>query len=571
MNISEKTIVITGAGGNVGRQLTQALHKAGATVIAIRRGPSTTVMETSRRLFTVKCDLTNEHAVRQLVRSIQHTCGNIQAWVNVAGGFTAAGEVESTGRNVWTQMLSVNFITTLNCCQAVLPHMKENRSGEIINFGSYPAETGMAKAAPYAVAKAAIHALTKSIAQEGKAFGIKARVVAPETIDTPANREAMPDADWSSWVSIDDITRVVLNLLESSAPTDDVLIPVKKDASGQLPEPDTSLLNIFSSEDVPATPEPETELKPPVVSTESPKSKTTEPEPAQPDNALEDLLVKAAQVKAETEEVREEPAVTQEETTPTKEAPTPSSEETEAAEPEESEATEPEAVSEEKEEEKESEPEPEDAVEFEGEAEEPLFNSEDLKQDTTPGNELDMDDDLFADSRVFTVADKKEDSAAKTPEPNSEEPVAAEQKKAEEKTDYQYNQGFKEATNRLLEIFKKPTEEPKTGDEEQKEEAIDPDNASFELVEHLVMRYEYDKALDMLAALERRGAPAEKIKEARQEIEASRLQDTSGKDEPAGEEDSSEEPTEKGDLSQYISEVTAQRAKEKAGSGKKKS
>ncbi len=123
-------------------------------------------------------------------------------------------------------MRGTNLETVVHVCRAALPHLRK-QGGSVVAVGSRAAETGGAGMAAYAVSKVAVHALVRVLALENRDLGVRFNAVLPGTIDTPANRRAMPDADPSKWTSPEAIARVIVFLLSpESAPTTGALVPV---------------------------------------------------------------------------------------------------------------------------------------------------------------------------------------------------------------------------------------------------------------------------------------------------------------------------------------------------------
>lgn len=198
LELREQVVVVTGANGAMGAALVKHLQGRARHVVGSLRGASVDWRPMDDTLSYVTGNLTDRTAVNFVVAEIlrhQETC---HAWVNVAGGFALDGRVEAVSPEAWPRMFDLNFITCLNACQAVLPVFKEQGFGRIINFGSAAGDTGLAQAGPYAVSKAAVHNLTQTIAREGGGK-VTANLIVPTTIDTPANRQAMPNADFASW------------------------------------------------------------------------------------------------------------------------------------------------------------------------------------------------------------------------------------------------------------------------------------------------------------------------------------------------------------------------------------
>ena len=116
----------------------------------------------------------------------------------------------------WEKMHSINFITCLNGCRAILPQFKKQNYGCIINFGSKEALDGFPTAAPYLISKSAVHSLTKLISIEMNDSQARCNAILPGIIDTPANRTAMPDEDYSTWETTDQIGSKINNILTDS-------------------------------------------------------------------------------------------------------------------------------------------------------------------------------------------------------------------------------------------------------------------------------------------------------------------------------------------------------------------
>lgn len=113
----------------------------------------------------------------------------------------------------WDRMLEINLTSAFLCSRAVLPEMIERGRGRIVLVSSRTAHVDRAGQVGYAVAKAGVEVLAQTISEETRAHDVTANVVAPSTIDTPANRHAMPDADYDAWVSLDDVAGSISFLL----------------------------------------------------------------------------------------------------------------------------------------------------------------------------------------------------------------------------------------------------------------------------------------------------------------------------------------------------------------------
>jgi NAD(P)-dependent dehydrogenase (short-subunit alcohol dehydrogenase family) len=169
------------------------------------------------RLTVHGVDLVDAAAVEALVAQVVARHGRIDHLFNVAGTFAAAESVEATSDELWAKLWDANFRATLNACRAAAPVMKRQGAGTIVNVGSRASLHGDAGVIAYSVSKTAVVRLTESLAAEGKGQGVRVNCVLPHTLDTPANRAAMPNADASKWVELDALVDVLLFLASPAA------------------------------------------------------------------------------------------------------------------------------------------------------------------------------------------------------------------------------------------------------------------------------------------------------------------------------------------------------------------
>ena len=154
----------------------------------------------------------------------------------VAGAWRGGARFEDAPAGEWSAMLGQNLDTAAHVCRAALPHLVE-QGGSIVAVGSHAAVTGGAGMAAYAVAKSALHALVRVLALENRDRGVRVNAVLPGTIDTPANRAAMPAADRSAWTPPAAIARTIAFLLSpDSAPVTGALVPVDGPGAAGLAE-----------------------------------------------------------------------------------------------------------------------------------------------------------------------------------------------------------------------------------------------------------------------------------------------------------------------------------------------
>lgn len=220
-----KIVVITGAFGALGRTVAARAAGEGATVVAVDYAPQppTGLVEAlgERGLIRGGVDLSDAAAAEAAITA----AGRIDVLVNIAGGFAwetvAEGDVAT-----WERLHGLNVMTTLNASRAALPHLVASPAGRIINIGANGAvKAGMGMGA-YAASKAGVHRLTEALAEEYKGR-VTVNAVLPSIIDSAANRADMPQADFSTWVSPDELASVILFLASNQASAvTGALIPV---------------------------------------------------------------------------------------------------------------------------------------------------------------------------------------------------------------------------------------------------------------------------------------------------------------------------------------------------------
>lgn len=190
--LSGRVVLMTGAGGNVGTAAREAFAAAGATVA--RKDPRDPAAPWEW------FDVTNPAEAKPAVDAVAAAYGRIDILINLVGTWAPQPPVHEFTDDLLDRLMKVNFRSAFVMCRAVLPHMLRQEWGRIINIGAKPGLKGSAHNAAYSASKAAVIALTESIAEEASGKGVTANAIIPSTIDTPANRKGMPDADFSRWV-----------------------------------------------------------------------------------------------------------------------------------------------------------------------------------------------------------------------------------------------------------------------------------------------------------------------------------------------------------------------------------
>ncbi|TQR44006.1 SDR family NAD(P)-dependent oxidoreductase [Paenibacillus popilliae] len=192
MNLNHKVAVVTGGGTGIGRAVALTLSKRGATVAINYSRSEADAEETVQlirasggRAIAVQADISQDDEVRAMVDKIVQAFGTIDVLVNNAG-ITKHIPMEDLGaatEDIWDEMFDVNVKGMFYCARAVAPYMKEKKCGAIVNVGSIAGQTGLGSSLPYAVSKAAVHGLTKSLAR-ALAPSIRVNCVVPGAVAT---------------------------------------------------------------------------------------------------------------------------------------------------------------------------------------------------------------------------------------------------------------------------------------------------------------------------------------------------------------------------------------------------
>lgn len=201
MEFSGKTVMITGAAGNLGAAVAKAFAALGANVVPVDLP--------TNLLDQAQVDAAVKDALRQFKR--------IDVLCNIAGGFRMGAPVHETSDKDWNFLLDLNARTVLHTARAVVPHMIAAGGGKIVNVGAYAAQKGAAQMGAYIASKSAVIRLTETMAAELREKNINVNCVLPTIIDTPQNRAAMPDADPARWVAPADLARVIVFLSSDAA------------------------------------------------------------------------------------------------------------------------------------------------------------------------------------------------------------------------------------------------------------------------------------------------------------------------------------------------------------------
>ena len=215
-------VAVTGAAGALGRSAVAVLQAAGWTVAGIDLGA---VDGPGVALALGGVDLTDETAVGAAAAQITDKFGRLDGLVNIAGGF--AWETVADGSvATWDRLYAMNVRTALIASRALLPLLRAGQ-GAIVNIGAAASLKAGAGMGAYAASKSGVARLTEALAEELKGEGVRVNAILPSILDTAANRADMPDADFATWVTPDQLAGVAAFLLSPAATAiTGALIPV---------------------------------------------------------------------------------------------------------------------------------------------------------------------------------------------------------------------------------------------------------------------------------------------------------------------------------------------------------
>jgi len=207
-----KTVLITGASGNLGKAVCKQFLSDGYQVIAIigQNNPLEDLFQ-SKHLDIHSVDLRSEMEVNQLSDELCARYKKIDVAVFLAGGF-AAGNIKNSGKQQMDDMYKLNFETAYFFSRQLFLHMEKNNGGYMFFVGSRPAIDAASAVSmlPYALSKSLVIKLAEIYNAAGKKKNIIAHVLIPSVIDTPENRKSNPKADFTKWVAPEKIAQSIL-------------------------------------------------------------------------------------------------------------------------------------------------------------------------------------------------------------------------------------------------------------------------------------------------------------------------------------------------------------------------
>lgn len=222
-------VLVAGGTGALGRAVVRELLDAGSHVTvtwvdAEERDELERGMDGEARLSLVEADLTDPVGATSAVEAAGHSLGGVACLV---GGYAGGAKVGEADAAVIDRMLTLNVKPVYLLARAAMPVLVEAGGAAFLAVSARPALRPAGGVAAYAAAKAAVLSLIRSLDAEYRGAGVRSNAIVPSVIDTPRNREEMPRADHSKWVTPDEVARVVRFLLsEDSAATSGAAVPV---------------------------------------------------------------------------------------------------------------------------------------------------------------------------------------------------------------------------------------------------------------------------------------------------------------------------------------------------------
>lgn len=228
LELAGKVVLITGASGGLGREMAVDFAREEARVVVHYRSgveAAEVVAESIENMggeaITAQADLTDRASVQHMLNLIKGEYGGVDVLIHGAVAFEGSGLIEQMAPETWHKMIEVTLTGTYHLVNMIVPYMKQQRWGRIVNIASRAGIVGSAQLAHYSAAKAGLIGLTKALAKELGPSGILVNAIAPTTILTPKERERMtPDRQEKLVAQIplgriaapDDISRVALFL-----------------------------------------------------------------------------------------------------------------------------------------------------------------------------------------------------------------------------------------------------------------------------------------------------------------------------------------------------------------------
>jgi len=216
-DFSKKVVFITGGTGALGRMLVKKFIDSGAVTISSfhNEKEAEKLKIENPKVKLIELDMLKEEQLLKTIPQLVREFGTIDILVNVVGGYLGGKSIIDLSETEWDSMMNLNLKSAFLISKHLIPVMKSGNGGNIVHISSRTGVKSEGGDSAYGASKAGLIRFVESAAQEFKEFNININCVLPTIIDTEANRKAMPNADFSKWLSTDDLTNVILFLCSS--------------------------------------------------------------------------------------------------------------------------------------------------------------------------------------------------------------------------------------------------------------------------------------------------------------------------------------------------------------------
>lgn len=231
-DFTDRVVLVTGAGGALGSAVSAAFEAAGATVCGadILAADDEDLQLDPETIHYYQGDFTAESTVQEVVAQIDEEHGGLDHLCNIAGTWRGGEPIAETDVETFDLLFDINLKTMFLASKHALPRLQESEGGTIVSVSARSSLEGGEGDGPYRASKAGVRLLTETIAAENLGQ-VRANAIMPSVIDTPMNRDMMPDADFSTWVDPADIAKVILFLSsEAGEVTSGAAVPVYGEA-----------------------------------------------------------------------------------------------------------------------------------------------------------------------------------------------------------------------------------------------------------------------------------------------------------------------------------------------------
>jgi len=213
-DFSNNVVLIPGGTGALGRMLVKKFIASGAVTISsfLKEKEAEKLKIENPKVELIKLDLLKEEQLLKTIPQLVREFGTINTLVNVVGGYLGGKTIIDLSETEWDSMMNLNLKSAFLISKHVIPIMKSGNGGNIVHISSMTGLKSEGGDSAYAASKAGLIRFVESAAQEFKEFNIHINCILPTIIDTAANRKAIPNADFSKWLSTEDLANVILFL-----------------------------------------------------------------------------------------------------------------------------------------------------------------------------------------------------------------------------------------------------------------------------------------------------------------------------------------------------------------------